>query len=324
MLIPMKPQLKIIVEPMEDLSKKPDTADNATSGTVVQEKEGLFSWVKNLIPSRTHDDESIRDAIGDLIDGEETTPQSAVAAHERRLIANILELRDLPVLDVMVPRADIVAVNIDTGREDLFKLLNEKPHSRIPVYKDDLDNIVGVLNMKDLVTHITEQTHFEIKDIMREALVVSPSMRVMDMLLQMRQSKVHIAFIVDEFGGIDGLVTINDLIAAIVGEIDDEFDFDVSPQLIERPDGSAIADARFPVSDFEERYGNVFDEDEANEEADTLGGLVTYICGHVPARGEVIRHSSGIEFEVIEADPRRIMRLRIRNLPAKKLEPLDA
>lgn len=305
---------------MEDAVKKQDNAEPLSSGTVIEQKDGIFSWVRNLIPVRTHNDDSIRDAIEELIDEEETTPQSAVAAHERRLIANILELRDLPVLDVMVPRADIVAVNINTSREELFRLLHEKPHSRIPVYKDDLDNIVGVLNMKDLVTHLTEQTLFEIKDIMREALVVSPAMRVMDMLLQMRQSKVHIAFIVDEFGGIDGLVTINDLIAAIVGEIDDEFDFDVSPQLIERPDGSAIADARFPVSEFEERYGNVFHEDDEHEEVDTLGGIVTYLSGHVPARGEVIRHSSGIEFEVIEADPRRIMRLRIRNLPAKKID----
>lgn len=308
---------------MEDLAKKPEPGDTGPTATVTQEKEGILTWMRNLLPVKTHDDESIRDAIGELIDEEETTPQSAVAAHERRLIANILELRDLPVLDVMVPRADIVAVNINTSREELFSLLNEKPHSRIPVYKEDLDNIVGVINMKDLVTHITAQTSFEIKDIMREALVVSPSMRVMDMLLQMRQSKVHIAFIVDEFGGIDGLVTINDLIAAIVGEIDDEFDFDITPQLIERPDGSAIADGRFPILEFEERYGNVFLEDDEQEEVDTLGGLVTYICGHVPARGEVIRHSSGIEFEVIEADPRRIMRLRIRNLPAKQPEPLD-
>lgn len=308
---------------MEDLAKKPETGDTGPTATVTQEKEGILTWMRNLLPVKTHDDESIRDAIGELIDEEETTPQSAVAAHERRLIANILELRDLPVLDVMVPRADIVAVNINTSREELFALLNEKPHSRIPVYKDDLDNIVGVINMKDLVTHITGQTPFEIKDIMREALVVSPSMRVMDMLLQMRQSKVHIAFIVDEFGGIDGLVTINDLIAAIMGEIDDEFDFDITPQLIERPDGSAIADGRFPILEFEERYGNIFLEEDEQEEVDTLGGLVTYICGHVPARGEVIRHSSGIEFEVIEADPRRIMRLRIRNLPAKQPEPLD-
>lgn len=316
---------------MEDAAKKiedppssnPPPAANgseAPTSSVVTSSEGsLFSWVKSLLPGgKAHDDDSIRDAIEELIDEDETVPQSAVAAHERRLISNILELRDLPVIDVMVPRADIVAIDVNSNRDELLDTLAQKPHSRLPVYKDELDNIVGVINMKDLVTHIAKKTNFEIKDIMRDALVVSPAMRVMDMLLQMRQSKVHIAFVIDEFGGIDGLVTINDLISAIVGEIDDEFDFEITPQLIERPDGSAVADARFPLEDFEEIYGNVFSEDDEHEEVDTLGGLVSYIAGYVPTRGEVIKHSSGIEFEVIDADPRRVMRLRLKNLPAKK------
>ncbi len=303
---------------MEDV-KKPDMPQNGTSALSSRDEGGLMSWVKNLLPGKAHNDDTLRDAIEELIDDNESSrPQSAIAAHERRLISNILQLRDLPVLDVMVPRADLVAINVNAPRDELMDILTQKPHSRIPVYKEDLDNIIGVIHMKDLVTHITSNTPFEIKDVMREAMVVSPSMRVMDMLLQMRQSKVHIAFVIDEFGGIDGLVTINDLISAIVGEIDDEFDFDIAPQLIERPDGSAIADGRFPIEEFERRYGNIFEEDDANEEVDTLGGLVTYLAGHVPARGEVIRHSSGVEFEVVEADPRRIMRLRLRHLPGKK------
>jgi CBS domain containing-hemolysin-like protein len=279
----------------------------------------LKSWMKNLFPGRRFDNEdSLRDAIEELMDEEDSGPQSSVAAHERALISNILQLRDLPVVDVMVPRADIAAINVSAAKEELYALLAQKPHSRVPVYKDDLDNIVGVINMKDLVTHLAQSTDFEIRDIMRDVLVVSPAMRVMDLMLQMRQSKVHIAFVVDEFGGIDGLITINDLISAIVGEIDDEFDFDVSPQIIERPDGSAIVDARLPLTDFEARYGTLFTEDEDHEEADTLGGLVSYIAGRVPARGELIKHDSGLEFEVIDADPRRIMRLRVRNLPQKQ------
>jgi CBS domain containing-hemolysin-like protein len=306
---------------MEDSAKKVEPQDNQAPAQTEQQDGKLVSWVKNLLPNRDHDDDSLRDAIEELIDNqEEKAPQSAVAAHERKLISNILQLRDLPVLDVMVPRADVVAISITATRDELFNILTHKPHSRIPVYKDDMDNIVGVINMKDLVNYITRGADFEIRDVMRDALVVSPAMRVLDMLLQMRQSKVHIAFVVDEFGGIDGLVTINDLIAAIVGEIDDEFDFDISPQMIERPDGSAIADGRFPIEEFEKRYGNVFSENEESDEADTIGGLVSYIAGHVPARGEVIRHESGIEFEVIDADPRRVMRVRVKNLPAKKPE----
>lgn len=286
-----------------------------------REEGRLKSWVKSQFPGRKFDNEdSLRDAIEELMDEEDGGPKSSVAAHERALISNILQLRDLPVVDVMVPRADIVAINLTASKEELNALLAQRPHSRIPVYKDDLDNIVGVINMKDMVAHMAQSTDFEIRDIMRDVLVVSPSMRVMDLLLQMRQSKVHIAFVVDEFGGIDGLITINDLISAIVGELDDEFDFDIAPQIIERPDGSAIVDARLSLTDFEARYGTVFTEDEDHEEADTLGGLVSYIAGRVPARGELIKHDSGLEFEVIDADPRRIMRLRVRNLPQKQAE----
>lgn len=282
---------------------------------------GIFTWVRNLLPvSRDADqeDDSLREAIEELIEEKkETAPQSAVAMHERLLISNILQLRDLPVKELMVPRADIVAVSMDIKKDDLYSLLAEKPHSRLPVYRDDLDNIVGIINVKDIVANL-KNDNFEIRDIMRDALVVSPAMRAIDLMLQMRQSKVHIAFVVDEFGGIDGLITINDLVEAIVGEIDDEYEYDITPQLIERPDGSAIADGRFSIEEFEARYGNVFAENEEHEEVDTMGGLVTYITGHVPSRGEVVRHQpSGIEFEVIDADPRRIIRLRIRNLPRK-------
>jgi magnesium and cobalt transporter len=321
----MNPRLKA-AEPgnMEDALKK---SEPAAQPPPVPEQEdrggdtGLFDWVKSLLPApkgQDHHDDVLRDAIEELIEEEDRAPQSAVAVHERMLISNILQLRDLPVVDVMVPRADIVAIDINISKEDLYRLMAERPHSRLPVFRDDLDNIVGVIHMKDLVAGITGKADFGIKEIIRDALVVSPAMRVMDLLLQMRQSKVHIAFVVDEFGGIDGLITINDLIEAIVGEIDDEFDFEITPQLIERPDGSAIADARFPIKSFEEKYGNIFTEDDDHEEVDTLGGLVTWLAGHVPARGEIIKHEkSGMEFEIIDADPRRVMRLRLRGLPKK-------
>ncbi|MBU6476188.1 MAG: hemolysin family protein [Alphaproteobacteria bacterium] len=268
---------------------------------------------------RTSNDDSLREAIEELIEEEEDAPHSAVARHERKLISNILQLRDLPVSRVMVPRVDIMAIEISAPREELIKMLAERPHSRIPVYRGDLDNIVGFVHIKDIVAHIADGHSFELKDILRDVLVVSPSMRVLDLLVQLRQSKVHIAFVVDEFGGIDGLITISDLIEAIVGEIDDEYAFDIDPQLIERPDRSAIADARYAIRDFEGKYGNIFTEDEEDEDVDTLGGLVAAIAGHVPTRGEIIRHAaSGIEFEILDADPRRVTRVRIRNLPEKK------
>lgn len=311
-------------EKMEEPPKKPSPAPEPSVTEAPKTGDGgILTWVKNLLPAGSskdedREDDSLREAIEELIEEKsETAPQSAVAMHERLLISNILQLRDLPVVDLMVPRADIIAISADTTKDELYTLLSEKPHSRIPVYRDDLDNIIGIINVKDIVANLKNEG-FELRDIMRDALVVSPAMRAMDLMLQMRQSKMHIAFVVDEFGGIDGLITINDLVETIVGEIDDEYEYELTPQLIERPDGSAIADGRFPIKEFEARYGECFAENEEHEEVDTMGGLVTYITGHVPSRGEVVRHQpSGIEFEVIDADPRRIMRVRIRNLPKK-------
>ena len=282
--------------------------------------KGILKWIKNVLPLKNNGDDNLREAIEELIEDEDTSNQSALEIHERLLISNILQLRDLPVIDVMIPRADIVAISINTPHKELLELLTKKPHSRIPVYKRDLDNIIGVVHIKDLISNIAKENTFRIKDIIREAMVVSPSMRVIDLLLQLRQSKVHIVFVVDEFGGIDGLITINDLIEAVVGEIDDEHTFGIVPRIIERPDGSIIADARYSIKDLEDKYGNIFIEDDEDEDVDTLGGLVTAIAGHVPNRGEIIRHSSGIEFEILDADPRRVIRLRIRNLP--KREPV--
>jgi magnesium and cobalt transporter len=310
---------------MEDALKKGDSEQKAhalQNDTPAQRPAGegkVLDWFKNLIANKSEDDadDSLREAIEELIEEKKEQPQSAVAVHERMLISNILELRDLPVVDVMVPRADIVAIEITAARDDLFRILAEKPHSRLPVYQNDLDNILGVIYMKDIVAAMMTKSEFEIKDIMRDAMVVSPAMRVMDLLLQMRKTRMHTAYVVDEFGGIDGLITINDLIEAIVGEIDDDGDFDIAPQLIERPNNTVIADARFPLEAFEEVYGEIFSENEEHREVDTLGGLASYIAGYVPTRGEIIKHSSGIEFEILDADPRRVMRLRVRNLPKK-------
>jgi CBS domain containing-hemolysin-like protein len=312
-------------EPPSGQKNMPDStqppASNTPRETAPQKEGGVIAWIRNLLPAGSgrdeHDEDSLRDAIEELMEEQDDSPRSSVATHERRLISNILQLRDLPVVDVMVPRADIVAISIDASKEELFALLAQRPHSRLPVYKQDLDNIVGAINMKDIVANLATQTPFEVRDLMRDVLVVSPAMRVMDLMLQMRQSKMHIAFVVDEHGGIDGLITINDLVEAIVGEIDDEYEFDISPQFIERPDGSAIADARYPLEDFESQYGDLFSENEEHEDIDTLGGLINYLAGHVPSRGEVILHSSGVEFDIIDADPRRVMRVRIRNLPKK-------
>jgi magnesium and cobalt transporter len=166
-----------------------------------------------------------------------------------------------------------------------------------------------------VLAHYTSDAPFDLKAITRRMLFVSPTMRILDLLLQMRLARVHMALVVDEFGGVDGLVTIEDVVEEIVGDIQDEHDVD-DIDIIERPDGSLIADARTEIEDFEERVGPVLTEEE-RDDIDTLGGLIFNLAGRVPSRGEVVRHSSGIEFEVIDADPRRVKRLRLRHLPPK-------
>jgi magnesium and cobalt transporter len=217
----------------------------------------------------------------------------------------------------MVPRADIVAVDVRTELDELVRTLSEAGHSRVPVYRDTLDDVLGLVHIKDLVPYVGGKGDFDLGSTLRKALFVAPSMPVLDLLLEMRQSRVHMALVVDEFGGIDGLITIEDLVEEIVGEIEDEYDVHEGPKLVLNRDGSLIADSRATVEEFEELVGPVLSEEERENDIDTLGGLVFSLAGRVPTRGELVLHPpSGISFEVMEADPRRIRRLRIRNLPA--------
>jgi magnesium and cobalt transporter len=164
-----------------------------------------------------------------------------------------------------------------------------------------------------VLPYIFEPENFQLTKIMRAPMFVAPSIRVLDLLLQMRLSRAHIALVVDEFGGIDGLVTIEDLVEEVIGEIEDEHDVVRGPSLVQRPDGTWLADARTTIEEFEERVGPVLTEEERAHDIDTLGGLVMSLTDRVPSRGELVTHSSGIDFEVIDADPRRIKRLRVRN-----------
>src|SRR5262249_31873975 len=193
-------------------------------------------------------------------------------------------------------------------------------HWGVDVYRDSLDDVIGFLHVKDLLTSRAappgvDPRAFDLKALTREVLFVAPSMRVLDLLLQMRLSRVHMALVVDEFGGIDGLITIEDVVEQIVGEIEDEHDVAEAPKLIPRPDGTLIADARTPIEEFEAKVGPVLTAEEREQDIDTLAGLVVSLTGRLPSRGELISHPSGLAFEVLDADPRRIKRLRVRNLP---------
>jgi CBS domain containing-hemolysin-like protein len=258
-----------------------------------------------------------REAIDAMIAApSDADDESPITAQERVLIGNVLKVHDRSAADVMVPRVDVIAFDIERPFDELVKLLIEHGHSRIPVYRETLDDVLGFVHVKDVLAPVADRRTVKLAPMLRKVLVVAPSLAVFDLLVQMRQTRTHIAMVVDEFGGIDGLVTIEDLIEEIVGEIEDEHDVDEAPILIERPDGSVIADARIPIETLEERRGAALRHNGDHEEVDTLGGLVFALAGRVPRRGEVIPHPGGIEFEVLDADPRRIKRLRVRGLPA--------
>jgi CBS domain containing-hemolysin-like protein len=269
---------------------------------------GIGEWFRRLFGLRNGGD--LRGTIEELIEQEETGELPA-SSDELTLLRNILNLHGLTVYDIMVPRADIVAVDIDISLSELVRIMSEEAHSRIPVYRGTLDDIAGMVHIKDVLACWTREQKVALNEIVRSVLFVAPSMPILELLLQMRVSRVHLALVVDEFGGIDGMVTIEDLVEEIVGEIEDEHDDDDTPRIIQGDDGTLVADARVPIKDFEDRLGEILTEQEREEDIDTLGGLVFFLAGRVPVRGEVVRHGSGIEFEVLDADPRRIRRLRV-------------
>ncbi|MEE8333746.1 MAG: hemolysin family protein [Alphaproteobacteria bacterium] len=273
-------------------------------------------WLGRLFSPRPGGD--LRDTIEELIEQEGTgAPPGPGAGDEITLMRNILNLHGLTVYDVMVPRVDIIAVDAETSLANLVRLMSDEAHSRIPVYRATLDDIAGVVHIKDVLACWSRDDATTLGQILRPVLFVAPSMPILELLLQMRVSRKHLALVVDEFGGIDGLVTIEDLVEEIVGEIEDEHDEDETPSLVPRAEGGFDADARVSIKDFEEEAGAILTSAERDEDIDTLGGLVFFLAGRVPSRGEVIRHGSGVDFEVVDADPRRVRRLRILNVPSE-------
>ena len=281
------------------------------------EHDRSFARLRNLLRliRRPRNGESLRETIDEMIEELPADGPHPLSAQERVLIGNILKVHDRTAADVMVPRVDIVALDVETSFHEVVKLMVEQGHSRVPVYRETLDNVIGFVHAKDLLGPAAERREIKLPLILRKVLFVAPSVPILDLLVQMRQARTHIAMVADEFGGIDGLVTIEDLIEEIVGEIEDEHDVADEPRLAERADGTLIADARTPIEALEEHQGVRLRPSGEQEEVDTLGGLVSSLAGRVPKRGEVIAHPSGIEFEVLDADPRKIKRLRVRRSP---------
>jgi magnesium and cobalt transporter len=259
---------------------------------------------------------SVRDSIAELVqeaaDASHTDGAQELDRHERTLIANVLRLRGTMADDVMVPRADIVAMSVGLTLDQALALIRREGHSRMPVYREQLDDVVGMVHIKDVFAYVGRPDAFSLERMLRRPLMVAPQMPVLDLLLQMRQNRMHLALVVDEYGGIDGLVTIEDLVETITGDIADEHDEIEGPMITERADGALDLNARLSIRAFEDRFGPVLTEEERHADIDTVGGLVFTLAGHVPTRGEVIRHPSGLEFRILDADARRIRRIRAR------------
>lgn len=278
--------------------------------------KSLFGFIRKLLGNKSDND--LHSALREFVADAEKT-DSGIDADERLLISNILALRDMRAVDVMIPRADIIAIDSSISTQELFSLLAEKQYSRFPVYRETLDDVIGTVHIKDILACLARSQTVNVETLIRDIPIISPSMHVLDLLLEMKQTRRHMALVVDEYGGIDGLVTIGDIIEAIVGEIEDEHEINDEPQIAIGADGSIHADGRVDIESFENRFGK-FLSDGDRENIDTLGGLVFSIAGRVPSRGEVLSHESGMVFEILDADPRRVFRLRIRNIPKEITE----
>jgi CBS domain containing-hemolysin-like protein len=237
------------------------------------------------------------------------------------LVDQAQAFKNLIVGDVMTPRADIVAVEISCPFNELLARFLEAEHTRMPIYRETLDDPVGQVHVKDVFKMLVDEAIRPAPDepvlrrLRREILYAPGSMRAADLLLKMQASRTHMALIVDEFGGTDGLVTLEDLLEAVVGEIDDEHDEAVSAKVVARPGGPIEADGRAPLEDLEQALQRSLTPADLDEDIDTVGGLVSALAGRVPQRGEVIAHPEGFDFEVTDADPRRVKHVRVRAHP---------
>lgn len=255
---------------------------------------------------------TLQETVAEAIEEHESAGGQRIPDEEKQLIRKVLAFNELEVSDVMTPRADIVAVEYGITVQDLKEVIIRDVHTRLPVYRNTLDDIVGFIHAKDMLTVLASGQEFNMKAAVRQALFVPPSMMVSTLLMKMQMSRVHIALVVDEFGGTSGLVTLEDLMEEIVGDIEDEHDVDESVLFHKLGTNLFEANARIAIGELEEKLGVRLKSDSDAEEYDTLGGLIFYMLGRVPTRGELAVHPNGVEFEVTDADLRRIKRVIIR------------
>jgi CBS domain containing-hemolysin-like protein len=311
-------------------------SDAETEGFFARLARALFGWKNG--PTRA-DIEVVLEAAG--------PGEAGVSPEERTMIRNILALRGRRIEDVMVPRGDIVAVQQDMPLGELVKVFEKAGHSRLVVYNDTLDDPIGMVHIRDLIAFMTAHATVNPEKpsrrkkpriagldlnaidlamplssakIMREMLFVPPSMPALDLLEKMQATRIHLALVVDEYGGTDGLVSMEDIVEQIVGEIADEHDEDELPAIVRQPDGSFVADARASLDNVTAAVGVAFDVGDAAEEVDTIGGYLMTQVGRLPVRGELVPGPTGFEIEVLDSDPRRIKKVRIHRSKDRPIE----
>jgi CBS domain containing-hemolysin-like protein len=276
-------------------------------------ESGLWNTVRSLFGDGP--EPTLREQIEEAIDEHEDDPapdeKGDLSPVERQMVRNLLSFGKRTVDDVGVPRADIVAIPENSTFAELVAVLSDAPHSRLPVYRESLDQVVGMIHIKDAFALLARGEPFpdDISGLIRQPLYVPQSMGVLDLLAEMRAQRIHLAIVIDEYSGTEGLVTIEDLVEEIVGDIEDETDGAAVPLMVRLDDGLWEADARAELEDVAETIDPRLAE--IDEDVDTIGGLAFMLAGHVPQPGEMLVHDSGWRIEVIEGDARRATRLRL-------------
>ena len=279
----------------------------------------LRTFLGSLLSGRgaESDGESARDSYFDAA-------SRALDLGERAILLNLVQFGDMRVQDVMVPRAQITGVEVSTSLEDLAAIFADAAHSRLPVYRETLDEPLGMVHIKDVLRMLLKGGPVQdpaLLALAREVLYVPPSMRAIDLLAKMQKTRIHMALVIDEYGGTDGLVTSEDIVEQIVGDIEDEHDSEEPALVRQLPDGAFEADARVLIEDLNQALGVLIKVPDSGEGADTLGGLIFSLAGRVPQSGEVITHPSGLTFEILEADARHIKTVRVDTAaPERRVE----
>jgi CBS domain containing-hemolysin-like protein len=303
-----------------------------------QRRDGLRTALRRLL-GKTRET-GLREELESVIDTHEAgNPEDKSGSETTSMLRNLITFSDLRVEDVMVPRADIIAIEDTATMRELMEKFTSANHSRVPIFHETLDDVSGMVHVKDFLRWMTQRGSrkktkgktpggglsvpaadlaqtVKASGLSREVLFVPPSMPAGDLLLKMQASHIHLALVIDEYGGSDGLVSIEDLVEEIIGDIEDEHDTEAEKLVKKQDDNTYVADARVPIATIDKLLGVDLLPDEEEDEADTLGGLIFEVAGRVPPRGEIVRHDSGLEFEILQSDPRRVKRIRIR-LPSK-------